>query len=184
MGAALPWVRLREGRARAVSPSLVAGTPLSSPWCVKRGVLGHPALSGLSPGPPRVIRSGSQPESLSNFSPRGSPRKLVLPGMELSLSHETRRRRQTVATTGKPLRPLRTSSPSFLLRAPPLPPGSLGLAWNRTGFGGGVKPSSNVCITNYELMTLSEISLPVPRSPPYKNNFLLGALEYTARADM
>lgn len=81
---------------------------------------------------------------------------------------------------GKPLGPLRTSSPSFLLRAPPLPPGSLGLAWNRTGFGGGVRPSSNVCITNYELMTLSKFLLPVPWFPPYKNNFLLRALESTA----
>lgn len=77
---------------------------------------------------------------------------------------------------GKPLGPLRTSSPSFLLRAPPLPPGSLGLAWNRTGFGGGVRPSSNVCITNYELMTLSKFVLPVPPFPPYKNNFLLELL--------
>jgi hypothetical protein len=37
---------LTPGGSRAGSVS-IAGTPLSSPWCVERGVLGHPAFSGL-----------------------------------------------------------------------------------------------------------------------------------------
>lgn len=82
-----------------------------------------------------------------------------------------------MATTGKPLGPLRTSSPQFPSESPA--PASWVPWWNRTSLG-VESDKLKVFVSQTELMTLSKFLLPVPQFPLYKNNSLPRALESTA----